>query len=375
MSAPHIILLGRFPPPPDGQSVATQRLAEQLEATWATHRINAMIPAEASISAKLRHYRSAAQQLEKVLAEHPDSLIIWSSISPETVGHWRDALTLFPLLKGRRVIAVAHWGKFATVFENAATRWSARRLLPTLDRVVFTAPVLSDACEPWLAKERRAVIPNTLDEALIPQPDVVATRIERGPSSPLRVLFLSNMIREKGWEDVLEAASRLHDEGLDCLWTFVGGWPQKDEKQRFHAKVNELGVKDIVHHRGLLKDRAEIAKAHLDADLFVLPSWLREAQPLSILEAMAAGTPCVVADDGGMPDMIGAHATNPAGLLVPARKPDAIAAAVRSFSDVDRWKQYAGAARSRFNASFTPRVVSIQWQELIASVLEREVTR
>lgn len=367
--APHIILLGRFPPPPDGQSVATLRLAEQLQDEWTIHRINTMIPAEASFAAKFRHYRSAAQELETVMADHPDALIIWSSISPEAAGHWRDVLTLFPRLKGRRVIAVAHWGKFATVFDNAVTRWTARRLVPGLDRVVFTAPILSEACRAWLPEERRAVIPNTLDDALIPDADNVADRIERGPASPPRVLFLSNMIREKGWEDVLEAAAKLSDEGLEHEWVFAGGWPHRGEEQRFHARVRELGLEDEVRHIGLLQDRADIARAHLEADVFVLPSWLREAQPLSILEAMAAGTPCIVANDGGMPGMIGAESTNPAGIVVPARKPDAIAAAVLKLSHADAWERYARAARGRFNASFTPKVVSGQWKALIDSIL------
>lgn len=350
--------------------MATLRLAEQLEDGWTTHRINTMIPAEASFSAKLKHYRLAAAQLESVLDDHPNALIIWSSISPEAVGHWRDVLTIFPRLKGRRVIAVAHWGKFATVFDNAATRWTARRLLPDLDRVVFTAPILSDACAQWLSEERRAVIPNTLDDALIPEADAIAARIEKGPSSPLRVLFLSNMIREKGWEDVLEAAAQLSDEGLRHDWTFAGGWPHRGEERRFHTRVSELGLGGDVRHIGLLKDRTAIARAHVEADVFVLPSWLREAQPLSVLEAMAAGTPCIVADDGGMPGMIGAETTNPAGILVPAQAPEAIAAAVLKLSHADTWERHARAARGRFNASFTPKVVSGQWQSLIESVLE-----
>jgi glycosyltransferase involved in cell wall biosynthesis len=350
--------------------VATLRLAEQLQSTWKTHRINTMIPAEASFGAKLKHYRSAARELERVLDDHPDSLIIWSSISPETVGHWRDLLTLFPRLKGRRVIAVAHWGKFATIFDNAATRWSARRLLPGLNRIVFTAPVLSDACSAWLPEQRRAVIPNTLDAALIPDSEAIAARIKQGPSSPPRVLFLSSMIREKGWEDVLDAAAKLKSEGHQHDWTFAGGWPHSGEEQRFHDRVRELDLENDVRHVGLLKERADIARAHMEADIFVLPSWLREAQPLSILEAMAAGTPCIVANDGGMPGMIGADTHNPAGILVPARAPEAIAAALLNLSQPDTWERYAHAAHARFSASFTPGVVSGLWQDLIETVLE-----
>jgi len=357
--------------------MATLRLAEQLDASTTVHRINTMIPAEASFGEKLRHYRKAAAQLSDALDQYPDALVIWTSISPETAGHWRDVLTVLPRLKGRRVIAVAHWGKFATVFENAATRLTARRLLRQLDRLVFTAPVLANACAPWIPEGRRAVIPNTLDGALIPPAEAVENRIQRGPSRPLKVLFLSNMIKEKGWEDVLEAAAKLSDEGIQQEWVFAGGWPHNGEEKRFHTRVRELDLVDQVRHLGLLQDKRDIAAAHLDADVFVLPSWLREAQPLSILEAMAAGTPCIVADDGGMPGMIGlqqddghdSEGMETAGIVVPTRKPNAIASAILRLSEPDTWERHARSARERFDAHFAPEVVTGQWTDLIADVL------
>ncbi len=366
----HIIVIGRFPPPPDGQSVATLRLAEQLQAETTIHRVNTMIPAEASHLEKLGHYRQAGKRIGNLLDQHPEALVIWTSISPETAGHLRDVATVFPHLKGRRVIAVAHWGKFATVFENKATRATARRLLPTLNRVVFTASLLSEACAEWLPVRRRAVIPNTLDAALIPDTASVADRIGKGRNEPFRVLFLSNMIREKGWEDVLEAAALLNDEGFVCQWVFAGGWPHTGEQERFESKVRELDLTDHVRHRGPLMDRSQIAHEYLEADLFVLPSWLREAQPLSIMEAMAAGTPCVVADDGGMPGLVGANSDDAAGLTVPARDPEAISAAIAKLSHDVTWERAARSARARFESYYAPQVVAHQWIDLIGQVTQ-----
>lgn len=364
----HIIVLGRFPPPPDGQSVATHRLADYLSTRCSVHRVDTMIPADARRGAKLRHYRGVGRALGNVLEAYPEAPIIWTSISPEPTGHWRDVLTLFPRLEGRTVIAVAHWGKFATVFDHASSRWTARRLIPGLDRLVFTAPELSDACAAWVPDTRRAVVPNTLDEALIPSGDTVSNRIEKGPGAPLRVLFLSNMIREKGWEDVLEAARLLNEGSRTYSWVFVGGWPNPTEMPLFEKKVQQLGIGDNVEFKGLLSERDGIAREHLAADLFVLPSWLREAQPLSIMEAMAAGTPCVVADDGGMPGMIGAGSGSPAGRVVAARRPDQLAEAVSSLSDPTQWKNHALAARALFDARFAPAVVNRQWNALIEDV-------
>ena len=365
----HIILIGRFPPPPDGQSMATERLYGYLSSQSQVHRINTMIPAGASAWSKLTHYRAVGRQLADALASYPEAPVIWTSISPETVGHLRDVGTVFPRLKGRRTIAVSHWGKFASVFENAATAWSARRLIPRLERVVFTTSVLSEACAAWIPQAQRRVIPNTLDAALIPERAALDERIERGPGRPFQVLFLSNMIREKGWEDVLEAAALLKNDDTRFEWTFAGGWPRPSERPLFDAAVERLGVGDCVRYEGLLQKRSEIGERHLAADLFVLPSWLREAQPLSIMEAMAAGTPCVVADDGGMPDMIGSGGDSAAGLVVSARKPSALADAVRSLATPEAWHTAAVNARQQFEERFAPDVVDGAWDALITEVM------
>jgi glycosyltransferase involved in cell wall biosynthesis len=65
-------------------------------------------------------------------------------------------------------------------------------------------------------------------------------------------------------------------------------------------------------------------------DVAVLPSH-REAQGLSILEAMALSRPVVASDVGGIPEMIEDGVT---GILVPHDQPEVLAAAiVRLLSD------------------------------------------
>lgn len=361
---PTIILIGRFPPPSDGQALATQRLLSMLEGEYEVHTVNTMIAHDIPAVQKIKGYVAAGRHLHEMLDAHPAAIVIWTSISPQVSGHWRDRLTIMPRLNNRRVIAVVHWGSFARLFTQRGTSTSSRHSIKRLSRIVFTADLLADECASWIPISRRRVIPNSLDPLMVPLSETVKERIKQGPSSPLNVLFLSNMYIEKGWEDVLTALAELKDR-LSVMGTFAGAWPDETLKQRFHRRVDELGLKDHVNVHGAVTNREEVARLHLKADVFILPSWLGEAQPLSILEAMAAGTPCIVSDAGAMPGMIG---PTEAGRVVPAKNPTAISEAIASLVNTEEWTRCATAARHRFDAHYDKDVIQAEWMALVEDI-------
>ena len=91
---------------------------------------------------------------------------------------------------------------------------------------------------------------------------------------------------------------------------------------RYHQTAESLWL-----HRPclrLLGRRTDVAEILAAADVFVLPS-LVEGQPRALLEAMAAGLPCVVADASGLAEII-THERD--GLLVPPLDCEELAAAI-----------------------------------------------
>jgi glycosyltransferase involved in cell wall biosynthesis len=87
------------------------------------------------------------------------------------------------------------------------------------------------------------------------------------------------------------------------------------------AQAATLGVAHRVVFTGRREDVPAVTAA---LDVAVLPSY-REAQGLSVLEALAMSRPVVASNVGGIPEMISDGVT---GLLVPPRDPDALAAAI-----------------------------------------------
>ncbi len=91
-------------------------------------------------------------------------------------------------------------------------------------------------------------------------------------------------------------------------------------RPRLEAQIRRLGLGDRVR---LLGQREDVAAVLAGIDLLVHPS-VEEGMGQAVVEAMAAGTPVLVSDAGGLPELVD-------GLCdpVPAGDPVALAAAIR----------------------------------------------
>lgn len=105
-------------------------------------------------------------------------------------------------------------------------------------------------------------------------------------------------------------------------------------------------------------DAAGMAEHLRTADICVIPSLL-EATSLSALEAMASGLPLVASDVGGLPELV----DDGTGILVPARAPGALAAAVAKLSAMTAAeRQEMGVAARDF------AVEGFAWSTIAASI-------
>ena len=372
---PRPVVVGRFPPPLDGQSVATRRLASLLAEARPVETFDLNPGGEALVQSRVRfrpdaalHFLRERRRLGRFLAARADAPVLWTTISPTPLGHLRDALAVGPALPRGRAWAVVHHGRFHRVFERASTRPTALRLVRRLAGVVFLSGALAERCAPWLPPERRAVIPNTVDPALVPDARALAAaRDERaaalGAGGPLRVLFLSHLIPSKGHLDLVRAVGRLRQRGVAVEATFVGRWDAPDGEAAFHRVAAEAGAGGAVRYAGSLTERGAIGRAYLGAHVLALPTYYpAEAQPLSVVEALAAGTPVAVTPHASLPETV---REGREGHFAPPRDPDALADALARFADAAHWRALSDGARTRFDRAFSPDVVRRQWLALL----------
>ena len=99
-------------------------------------------------------------------------------------------------------------------------------------------------------------------------------------------------------------------------------------------------------------DRDEVGKLFAGASVVVCPSRVQENQPMTLIEAMAAGVPMVGTDLGGTSELVREGVD---GALAPAEDPAALGAAIsRVLADPDGWRHLGMASRRRFEEDFAP---------------------
>jgi D-inositol-3-phosphate glycosyltransferase len=198
-----------------------------------------------------------------------------------------------------------------------------REIIRGADRIVATcSDEVFELLRLGAGPRRISVIPCGVDLDLF-RPEGPA---EERPTGMHRLVVVSRLVERKGVGNVISALPSVPETEL-----VVAGGPdasdlEKDpEARRFTALARSLGVANRVHLRGRV-GRGDLPALMRSADAVVCVPWY---EPFGIvpLEAMACGVPVVVSAVGGLVDTVADGVT---GLHVPPRRPDRLAAALRS---------------------------------------------
>jgi glycogen synthase len=165
-----------------------------------------------------------------------------------------------------------------------------------------------------------------------------------------RIVYIGRLARQKGVEALVEAAALMRTSNVRVL--VVGDGPRRGALEtaiRRHGLAGRVRIAGFRPHR-------EIPAILRHADVVCLPS-LYEELGTALLEAMQAGVPIVASDVGGIPDAVG-----PAGRLVPAGNPAALAAALDALV-CDR------AEAARLSRLARERVRAWDWDRLAVQIL------
>jgi glycosyltransferase involved in cell wall biosynthesis len=212
-----------------------------------------------------------------------------------------------------------------------------------------------------LPESRVTTIPNGIDVERFAAPvDTSSLRRELGiREGSLVIGSIGRLTEQKGMEFLLRAFARLSRQGIDMDLVIVGDGELRQDLERL---ARDLEVSGRVVFTGIRKDIPTLMRLF---NVFVLSS-LWEGQPITIVEAMAAGRAIVATDVGGNAELL--H-HGEFGVLVPPRNEDALAGAVAALAcDPARAGELGSRAASHAVRELTSASMVRRYEELFAAI-------
>ena len=183
---------------------------------------------------------------------------------------------------------------------------------------------------------RVEVVPYGIDVSAWRERPAEADAIREKFPGPL-VVFLGRLVHYKGLDVLVEAMT-----GVDATCLIIGDGPRREQVEE---AIRAAGVEEKVKLAGHLAGPERRAYLHA-ADLFVLPSTSSaESYGISMLEAMACGTPAISTEVGTATSWVNQHLIT--GLVVEPSDPAALAQAIKELLASPALRAELGAAAAQ----------------------------
>ncbi len=336
-----------------GEWMATYLAASLDPARFESHLLSLHPPCQSPMEQYLAQRRIPIHSLHKrrgiQLSAYPKLMRMLLQLRPDivhthqTVGRYVYPVCFF--MRPRLVVHTIHnvaskeiSAAWARHLQAWAYRWGVQP-------ISIAAEVSSTFCEVY-GRSPAALIPNGIPvERYTPDTEMrLAWRLEENISDATFVFVCVAGLRpQKNHALLLRAFARLKPLQRNLLLLLVGAPdPHAPEHaERLQQLAQSLGISESVRFMGGRTDVPAILNA---SDAFVLAS-AYEGNPLSVMEAMAAGLPVAVTRVGGVPELIQHERT---GLLIPPDDESALASALQQLVENSRLRAQLGQAAREY---------------------------
>ncbi|HTY97033.1 MAG TPA: glycosyltransferase family 4 protein [Solirubrobacteraceae bacterium] len=181
---------------------------------------------------------------------------------------------------------------------HAVERWMARRADAVIVCSYYMRGHVADIF--GIDEGRVSVIPNGVDPAeLRPSGDLAALRASFATPEERLVLLVGRLVYEKGFQLALDALPGVIERVGGVRFLVAGSGTHEGE---LRSQAERLGLLEHGTFLGWIGDDV-LHSLYRICDLCVVPS-IYEPFGLVALEAMASGCPCIVADTGGLREVV-----------------------------------------------------------------------
>jgi glycogen(starch) synthase len=231
---------------------------------------------------------------------------------------------------------------------DGVERWMANRAERVITCSHYMRAHVADIY--GLEEARICVIPNGIDPLdLQPVDDLDTLRRRFAAPDERLVLLVGRLVYEKGFQLAFEALPGLIERVGGVRFLVAGSGTHEAQ---LRAQASELGLDQHGTFLGWIGDDV-LHSLYRIADLCVVPS-IYEPFGLVALEAMASGCPCIVADTGGLREVVPHEEV---GLRFRSRDPQSLADMVQRVLTDDQ-------LRERLVAEASEHVLRFDWADV-----------
>ena len=300
-------------------------------------------------------------KLVRILKEHRIDLLHCHVHKPTVYGVMAARLARTPIVLSH-VHGLGRSGKFRRKLTNYLVSRKCSKIIAVANSV--KEDILRNN---WrMPPEKVSILENSVDYARFADVSASGANARQMLELPPKAFVfgtVGRLAKTKGLTFLIEAFSIVKEEIPSAELILLGNGPCREELEQ---QASKSPCRDSIRFLG---HRGNIEQLYRAMDVFVLSS-VAEGMPRAILEAMAAGVPCIATKVGGIPEIL---PSRDAGRLVPARDADALAASMVEFAKMpaEEIRKIADNARDRVRKLYSHEVV----REKLANLYETEAAR
>lgn len=359
-----ILFIMHMPPPVHGAAMMGKYIhdSQVINQTFNCRYFNLTLAKNLQDIGKggIRKFKDFIRQLWNIRKEVKTFQPDLCYVTPNAKGgaFYKD-FTVVMMLKamGQKVVIHYHNKGVATRQHQFLDNFLYKKFFKNLKVILLAEPLYQDISK-YVKRENVSICPNG-----IPTKEIIP--LETSHSS-FNILFLSNMMKEKGVWDLVEACRLLKKEGKKFHCDFVGKWSDITETD-FYSRVREYNLEQYITAHGA-KYGIEKDLFFQKADVFVFPTYYNnECFPLVLLEAMEQNIPCISTDEGGISEIIKNGIT---GFIIKKHNIKELAEKLEYLMQhFDMCKQMGNASRKRFKNFFTLNLFEIKIKDILQCII------
>ena len=302
-----ILFIGPLPEPMTGQALACRVFLDRLPKEHTVNLINLSKRDFRQGFSSISRASEVVTILWRIWRKHKAADVIYLTVSESIAGNVKDLLIYLLCFSRLRHMVIHLLGgasmRGIMLGEGRLLREMNAFFLKRLGGVVVEGETQAEIYRGTVPRGKIHVVHNFAEDSLFTSAERIDSKFLR--PSPLRVLFLSNLLPGKGHEELVEAFFALDEKTKASIEIdFAGGFESEDQRDKFLERV--AGVEKIRYHGTVAGEgkRDLFDQAHV----FCLPTYYAyEGQPISILEAYASGCAVITTDHSGIRDVFRAE--------------------------------------------------------------------